>query len=84
MIDQSNAETGGAIFFLRSPVFVSIVVALISHAAALFGKHVSATVITDIVQNVLEGTALAASAYAAYKRWRSTIAPLTIKKDTTK
>ncbi len=80
-IEQQLAQLSPTdpIFFLRSPVFLAIVVAIVSHLLKLFGKHIDDSVITGAVQTVLELITLGALGFAAYKRWRSSIAPLTVK-----
>jgi hypothetical protein len=79
MADPNN-EFPNTLPFLHSPVFIGIVVSFASHALAMFGKHVAPDILNNFVQNGLECVSLAAAGYAAYKRWRAPIQPLTIKK----
>lgn len=76
MADPNN-QFPNALQFLHSPVFVGIAVSFVSHAAAMFGAHISDVVINTAVQNGLECVSLAAAGYAAYKRWRAPVQPLT-------
>lgn len=77
MADPNNRYPD-ALQFIHSPVFVGIAVAFVSHALAMFGKHISAEIINNGVQEGLECVTLAASGYAAWKRWRAPIQPLTV------
>ena len=79
MADPNN-QYPNALQFLQSPMFISMAVSFVSGVLSLFGKVVSAQVITDKVQGVAGLIAIAAAGYAMYKRWRSPVQPLTATK----
>lgn len=71
-----------AVPFYRSPVFISLLVSIVSQIAAVAGV---ADVVTteDIAKSVdltLQLIALGAAGFAAWKRKRSNIQPLTLTK----
>lgn len=71
-----------ALPFYRSPVFISLLVSIISQIAAVAGVADAVTT-EDIAKGVdltLQLVALGAAGYAAWKRKRSNIQPLTLTK----
>ena len=77
MADPNN-EYPDAVQFMRSPMFVGLAVAFISHLVAMFGKHISDEAARTFVDNATYCVTAGGLIYAGYKRWRSKIQPLTL------
>jgi len=71
-----------AMVWWRSPVFVGAIVSVISQILALSGlaEDIPSEDLSKIVDGSLQVIALAAAGYAAWKRQRSLIQPLTLTK----
>jgi hypothetical protein len=71
-----------ALPFYRSPVFISVIVSIITQATVVLGVADAVTTedIAKFVDLTLQIVALAAAGYAAWKRKRSNIQPLTLTK----
>lgn len=78
--DQLDPQTLQAISWIKSPVFVSLGIAFVTHLAAAFGRVYSIDLITALVQNLLDCVVVVVLGWAMYKRWRSKIQPLALTK----
>jgi hypothetical protein len=71
-----------ALPWYRSPVFISVLVSIVTQTTVVLGVADSVTTddIAKFVDLGLQIVALSAAGYAAYKRKRSDIQPLTLTK----
>lgn len=70
-----------SLVWYKSPVYVSAVVSLITGALVLINKQdvVPVEIVTKSVEDVFSLIAAGAAAYAAWKRQKSDVQPLTLK-----